>query len=95
MSDNISVETILENHEASGKYFDVNGLKCFALDKGSGEAVLCLHGVPTSSFLYRKIVPALADKGYRGVAIDLPGLGFSERPEDFDYSFSSLTKLLC
>ncbi|CAM4144541.1 alpha/beta fold hydrolase [Gillisia hiemivivida] len=92
MSDKNSIVVIMEKHEASGKYFNVNGIKCFALDQGSGEAVLCLHGVPTSSFLYRKIVPALAEKGYRGVAIDFPGLGFSDRPENFDYSFSSFAK---
>ncbi|MBZ9730866.1 alpha/beta hydrolase [Salegentibacter sp. JZCK2] len=92
MSEKKSVEAVIERHEASGKYFNVNGLQCFGLDQGNGEAVLCLHGVPTSSFLYRKIVPALAEKGYRGVAIDFPGLGFSDRPEDFDYSFPSLAK---
>tara|TARA_R100000935_G_C2837337_1_gene168903 strand:+ start:1970 stop:2866 length:897 start_codon:yes stop_codon:yes gene_type:complete len=94
MSEKNSVESIIEMHEASGKYFNVNGLKCFALDQGEGEAVLCLHGVPTSSFLYRKIVPSLADKGYRGVALDYPGLGFSNRPKDYDYSFSSLAKFI-
>ncbi|PKD19664.1 haloalkane dehalogenase [Salegentibacter salinarum] len=92
MSGKNSIESVIEKHEASGKYFNVKGLQCFALDQGKGEAVLCLHGVPTSSFLYRNIVPVLADKGYRGVAIDFPGLGFSDRPEDFDYSFSSLAK---
>lgn len=92
MSEKISVEKIIGRHEASGKYFNVNGLQCFAIDQGSGEAVLCLHGVPTSSFLYRKIVPSLAAKGYRGVAIDFPGLGLSDRPMDFDYSFSSLAR---
>jgi len=92
MSDKNTVETIIAKHEASGKYVDVNGIKCFALDEGNGEAVLCLHGVPTSSFLYRKIIPGLAEKGYRGVAIDFPGLGFSDRPEDFNYSFSSLAR---
>lgn len=84
------VDTIIKEHKTSGNYVQVNGVNCFVLDKGSGEAVLCLHGVPTSSFLYRKIVPALAEKGYRGVAIDFPGLGLSDRPKDFDYSFSSL-----
>ncbi|MCM4155730.1 alpha/beta hydrolase [Gramella sp. AN32] len=92
MSKKNSIETIMEKHEASGKYFNINGLQGFALDQGSGEAVLCLHGVPTSSFLYRKIVPALAEKGFRGVAIDFPGMGFSDRPKDFDYSFSSFAK---
>ncbi|WP_339653993.1 alpha/beta fold hydrolase [uncultured Salegentibacter sp.] len=92
MSDKSSVESIIEKHKAAGKYFNVNGLQCFGLDQGKGEAVFCLHGVPTSSFLYRKIVPSLAKKGYRGVAIDFPGLGLSDRPEDFDYSFASLAK---
>ncbi len=92
MSEKRSVEAIIAEHEASGKYIVVDGIKCFALDQGRGEAVLCLHGVPTSSFLYRKIVPALAEKGFRGVAIDFPGLGFSDRPEKYDYSFSSFAK---
>lgn len=92
MSENRSVENIIEEHKASGKFFSVDGVECFALDQGEGEAVLCLHGVPTSSYLYRKIVPELAAKGHRGVAIDFPGFGFSERPEDFDYSFPSLAR---
>lgn len=90
MSQENSVDKIIEEHETSGKYFTVNNLQCFALDQGRGEAVVCLHGVPTSSFLYRKIIPKLAEKGYRGVAIDFPGFGFSDRPKDFDYSFPSL-----
>lgn len=85
MSSKKAVEAIIKKHEAIGKYVEVNGIKCFALDEGTGETVLCLHGVPTSSFLYRKIVPALEDKRYRGVAIDFPGLGLSDRPEDFDF----------
>ena len=92
MSEKRTVEDIIKEHETSGKYFNVNGLRAFGLDKGNGETVLCLHGVPTSSFLYRKIVPALAQKGFRGVALDFPGLGFSDRPKDFDYSFSSLAR---
>lgn len=57
------------------------------LDQGTGETVFCIHGVPTSSFLYRKIVKELKDAGLRAIAIDLPGLGLSGRPEDFDYRF--------
>ncbi len=43
---------------------------------------------PLSSFLYRRVVPELANRGLRGVAFDLPGLGLADRPEDFDYSWS-------
>ncbi|MGM1056507.1 MAG: alpha/beta fold hydrolase [Bacteroidota bacterium] len=89
-----SVEDIVKGHESSGKYFQVEGLKTFALDFGSGESVLCIHGVPTSSFLYRKVLRSLMEKGYRAVSIDLPGLGLSDRPEDFDYSFPNFASFL-
>ncbi|MEX2592295.1 MAG: alpha/beta fold hydrolase [Anditalea sp.] len=92
MSDNQDVENVIERHQASGKFIQVNGVKTFVLDLGSGEPVFCIHGVPTSSFLYRKVLSALANKGFRGVAIDLPGLGLSGRPEDFDYSFPNFAR---
>jgi pimeloyl-ACP methyl ester carboxylesterase len=85
-----SVTDVIKEHEASGQYFQVDGIKTFALKYGRGETVLCIHGVPTSSFLYRKVLRSLEKKGYKGVAIDLPGLGLTERPENFDYSFSNL-----
>jgi len=84
-----SVE-VIEWHERSGRYFTAGGTRSFVLDAGTGEAVLCLHGVPASSFLYRKLVPELARRGLRGVAFDFPGLGLAERPTDFDYSWSGL-----
>ncbi len=89
-----TVEDILREHEASGKYFSVDGINTFALSYGRGETVLCIHGVPTSSFLYRKVLKSLAEKGYRGISVDLPGLGLSERPEDFEYTFSSFARFL-
>ena len=89
-----SVDMVIADHESSGKYFTVNGIKTFALSYGRGEPVLCIHGVPTSSFLYRKVLQSLAKKGYRGVSIDLPGLGLSERPRDFEYSFSNFADFI-
>lgn len=88
------IKNIISEHERKGKYIDVNGLKTFVLDRGEGEAVLCIHGVPTSSYLYRKVIDSLAMKGLRGISIDLPGLGLSERPEDFDYTFPSFAEFL-
>lgn len=89
-----NIQTVIQEHEASGKYITVDGIRTFALNYGRGEAVLCIHGVPTSSFLYRKVLNSLAKKGYRGVSVDLPGLGLSDRPKDFDYSFSNFADFL-
>ena len=63
-----TIARILEDHENSGRYFEVGELRSFRLDKGDGEAVVCLHGVPASAYLYRKLVPALASRGLRGIA---------------------------
>ena len=59
---------------------------------GARAPVVCLHGVPTSAFLYRKVLPALAARGLEGVALDFPGLGLADRPHPgaFDYSWTGL-----
>jgi pimeloyl-ACP methyl ester carboxylesterase len=65
-------------------------VRSFVLEQGDGEPVVCMHGVPASSFLYRKVIAELAARGLRGIAFDLPGLGLAERPERFDYSWTGL-----
>ncbi|MGI9020153.1 MAG: alpha/beta fold hydrolase [Solirubrobacterales bacterium] len=77
-------------HQAAGRRFEAGGVRSFAREAGRGGTVVLLHGVPTSSFLYRKVVPAVAAQGLHAVAFDFPGLGLAERPEDFDYSWSGL-----
>lgn len=77
-------------HERRGRPFTAAGVGSFVLDEGTGPAVVCMHGVPSSSFLYRKLVTELAQREMRGIAFDLPGLGLAERPADFDYSWSGL-----
>ena len=52
------------------------------LDEGVGSPVLMLHGEPTWSFLYRKVMGPLLDAGYRCVVPDLPGFGRSDKPLD-------------
>jgi haloalkane dehalogenase len=79
-------------HQAAGRRFTAGGVGSFAREQGSGGTVVLLHGVPTSSFLYRKVVPGLAGQGLHAVAFDFPGLGLAERPEDFDYSWSGLAR---
>jgi haloalkane dehalogenase len=56
-------------------------------DGDGDELFLCLHGEPTWSYLYRKMLPVLAERG-RAVALDLPGLGRSDKwPEREDYTY--------
>lgn len=89
MSTSEKIEAIIREHESNGKYIAVDGIKTFYLDSGTGPVVLCIHGVPTSSLLYRKVVQQLEQRNLRAIAIDLPGLGLSDRPEDFKYIFSN------
>jgi pimeloyl-ACP methyl ester carboxylesterase len=82
----------IEVHRAAGRRFDAGGAASFVREQGSGTPVVLLHGVPTSSFLYRKVIPAVADQGLRAIAFDFPGLGLADRPEEFDYSWSGLSR---
>jgi len=84
------VNEAIARHSASGFRFEAGGVRSFARQEGDGADVVLLHGVPTSSFLYRKVLPVLADQGLRGTAFDFPGLGLSDRPAPFDYSWSGL-----
>jgi pimeloyl-ACP methyl ester carboxylesterase len=67
------------------------GLRLHYLDEGPRQAksvFLCLHGQPTWSYLYRKMIPLLTAAGHRAVAPDFFGFGRSDKPvEDADYSF--------
>lgn len=83
-------EEHLAAHRAAGQLFDAGSLKSFVRQEGNGDAVVCLHGVPASSFLYRKVLVELAQRKLRGIAFDLPGLGLADRPADFDYTFTGL-----
>ncbi len=82
-------------HRDSGRLFAADGTLSFVVEQGAGETVLCLHGVPASSFLYRKVLVELAGQRLHGVAFDLPGLGLAARPEAFDYSWSGLGRFCC
>jgi pimeloyl-ACP methyl ester carboxylesterase len=84
-------DEVIRRHEARGRRFEAAGVRSFALDEGSGEAVVMLHGVPVSSFLYRKVVSLLSPQ-FRAVAFDFPGPGLADRPADYDYSWSGLAR---
>ena len=85
------VNDAIARHSAAGFLFEADGVRSFARQQGDGADVVLVHGVPTSSFLYRKVLPVLEDQGLRATAFDFPGLGLAERPVDFDYSWSGLS----
>jgi haloalkane dehalogenase len=68
-------------------YVELDGARMHYVDEGQGEVVLCLHGEPSWSYLYRKLIPPLAS-GYRVVAPDFIGFGRSDKyTEPEAYSF--------
>ncbi len=75
-----------------------NGINVFNRVAGpsDGPVILLLHGFPTSSSQFRNLIPLLAAKGYRVVAPDLPGFGFTEIPSslNFEYTFANLTETI-
>jgi haloalkane dehalogenase len=62
-------------------YTEIDGLRIHYLDEGAGDPVLLLHGEPTWSFLYRKLIPSLSGVG-RVVAPDYAGFGRSDKPTE-------------
>jgi pimeloyl-ACP methyl ester carboxylesterase len=68
---------------------EADGIRIFYRVAGdpSAPVVLLLHGFPTSSFMFRELIPRLAD-GYRVIAPDLPGFGFTEVPAERRYTYS-------
>lgn len=71
----------------SGRYLNVGGHKIYCVETGAGDPVLFLHGNPTSSYVWREVMPAVAEAtGRRCVAIDLLGLGKSDKPGDLRYT---------
>lgn len=84
------IAEVIADHEGAGRRFTAAGVESFVIEIGDGDPVVLMHGVPVSSFLYRRVAPALAASCVRAVAFDLPGLGLAQRPEAFDYRWSGL-----
>ena len=79
------------------RHASVDGLNIFYREAGpkGASTILLLHGFPTSSHMFRNLIPALAER-YHVVAPDLPGFGFSDAPDrkQFSYTFENLAKVI-
>jgi haloalkane dehalogenase len=75
-------------------YREVDGLRLAHIDEGDGEPVVFVHGEPTWSFLWRKVIPPVLDAGYRCIAPDHAGFGRSDKPTDLGwYSYDRHSEL--
>jgi haloalkane dehalogenase len=91
----------LPGYDFAPNYVDVDGLRMHYLDEGpkSGRPVVCFHGEPSWSYLYRKMIGPLVDAGLRVVAPDYAGFGRSDKPTDrrwysYDRHVELMTRVL-
>lgn len=77
--------TISDEFPYDSKYMTVHGSKIHYIEEGEGDPILFLHGNPTSSYLWRNIIPYTSGLG-RAIAPDLIGMGKSDKP-DLSYRF--------
>lgn len=80
-------------------YFQLkDNFRLHYVDEGQGEPILMLHGNPTWSFMYRKLIADAVSRGYRAIAPDHIGCGLSDKPQDYHYTLDNhiqnLTQLI-
>ncbi len=75
-----------------GTIVNADGVDVFVHRSGSGPPVILAHGIPTSSTVYRNIIPHLA-KDFEVIAFDWPGFGGSAKPHDFPYTYGRYERL--
>ena len=94
-NDNLYQYETIEQHREQQKRIAVEGDNMAYSDVGTGPVILLVHGVPTSSWLYRHIIADLSQRGYRVIAPDLLGFGNSDKPKGIDiYNMDKQAKRL-
>ena len=93
MSATLTRGTHVARTELTHKYLMVGGHRLAYLDQGSGPAVLLIHGIPTSSLLWRHVIPTLA-RTHRVIAPDMLNYGLSDKPVHADVSIAAQSRLM-
>ena len=77
----------LQDFPYEARFIEIDGLRQGYVDEGPRDAdpVLLLHGQPSWSYLYRKMIPVFLEAGHRVIALDFVGLGRSDKPTDIEY----------
>lgn len=74
-----------DEYPFNSNYVEINGVNMHYIDEGSGPVILFIHGTPSWSFDFRKIIKNLS-ANYRCIAIDHVGFGLSDKPREYDHS---------
>lgn len=92
-----STPALADGNHISYKTTTVDGLKIFYREAGDPKrpTIVLLHGFPSSSHMFRDLIPKLAGK-YHVIAADMPGFGYSDQPsiDQFNYTFAHLTDVM-
>ena len=78
---------------SEGRHVDLDGRRVFVYERGTGEAVLLLHGFPTSCHDWRGVISILSEES-RCIAFDFPGYGLSDKPVAYSYSLFQQTDVV-
>jgi pimeloyl-ACP methyl ester carboxylesterase len=83
-------------HSANSHFVPVDGARVHFQEFGDpgDPTMLLIHGYTASTYAWRTVAPMLADEGFRVVAVDLLGFGFSEKPRWFDYSIEAQARMV-
>lgn len=75
-------QSAFAGHEPHHGYERIDGLRLHYVTQGQGRPVLLIPGWPQTWFTWRHVMQALAEQGYQAIAVDLPGMGLSDKPRD-------------
>lgn len=78
-------ESLKSEYPFKSNYFNIDGHRYHYIDEGVGPAIVLVHGNPTWSFYYRNIIKSLSKK-YRVIVPDHMGCGFSDKPQNYQYT---------
>lgn len=82
----------LNNWKRKGNYFKFKSLNIFYISEGEGPFLLVFHGYPYNGFDFEMILPELTNK-FTVIMPDMPGMGFSDKPQNHVYSFEEMADL--
>lgn len=83
-----------EQYPFESHWRDLDGLQYHYIDEGEGTPILFVHGNPTWSFAFRKLVTGLSNE-FRCIAVDHIGCGLSDKPQDYEYRLATHIDNLC
>lgn len=87
------MNTSIENWKSNGKYFSFENKNIFYLQEGTGDDLVIIHGYPYNSFEWKDTITELS-KTFKVTIFDLLGMGFSDKPKNYNYSFEEYCEII-